>query len=244
MESGQAGFIGSGVAGLNFPQPKNLVEAYSGVQQLWLTERQTEGIEKEFVTLEHLMAFSRVGMWSVAFDGIVWLAGFVGSIIVYFLSNYYLTTMQTDILFWHLPGPPLYWMFKVVSFAGFASSTVLCIMMGRYITGAATKRAINGLWYSRFSFLVMVGFFGFAICGAIYKIVLSDEYIMHAINFLAKIKYAYGIAAYKFFFGYLKPEVYISGITFLVLAVISVILTVFSGGLFKLLNKEEKELGR
>ena len=230
-------------AGQNVPRPNTLTEAYSEIQKLWGIEQGGGKVYKEYLTLSDFTGFANIGIQSAVKDTILFIIlSLTSSIAFYFLEGYYLQDRTTEFLFFKLNGHPYYWISQTVSLFRLFGSTIICVMMGRYYIGNITRRAIQGVWIARYSYLFFCAFLCVYVLGLLFNHVLSEPLIMKMATFMAKTKYSYGSITYDFLY-YLKAETYKISMTMIGISALSFLLIVCTWIFFAIKNREDKELG-
>lgn len=237
MESGQTQPPGDFI-------PTDIVDALSKVQNIHLVESRTGPLAKEFFDLQHVRAFSSVGLKSALHDSVIWAIGYLllGGV-AYFVQENYLTVHTMKIFRWTVHVSPYFWFTKIASFGFLATSTGCCIYMSQYYIDFVCKRAINTLFMSRSLFLTIFSFVTFGTFGLLYKYVFNDTNVVYVCHLIYRLHPDTAERLYGFFAGYFRRSLFQAGIVSLVASFVAVLLPMLCLLYFRYRKKKKKVRG-
>ncbi|MDA8103773.1 MAG: hypothetical protein M0Z71_00170 [Nitrospiraceae bacterium] len=224
--------------------PTNIVNATSKVQAYYILESTAGAYKKEFFDLEHVRAFSSVGLKSALHDSVIWALGYVllGGI-AYFIQDNYLTVQTMQIYHWTVKSSPLFWFTKTASFGYLVVSTGCCVYMSRFYTGVVSKRAINTLFMSRGLFLITFAIVTFFVLGMLNKYLFNEENLLEAFRLVYRMNADFGERLYLFLSGYFRRSLFESAIVSLLASFLSVTLPILSMLYFRYKKRKKEVLG-
>lgn len=125
------------------PQPKNLLDAISEIQQFYVIESTGKNIPKAFFTIVQTMEFMKIGASSGFKEGMM-LALFLPVIELFFIP-------------FILKNPDIYAkiFFCSISYLAIVFNSILCVYVSRYYIGVVTRKAINTVFVGRGLMLVL-----------------------------------------------------------------------------------------
>lgn len=127
-------------------QPKTLLTAISEIQQFYVIESKGQDIPSEFLTIEGMIGFFKVGSSSGFSEGMFVFMLF--PIFNFYLNPFILKT--NDLTLKLLVGS--------IPFMSIIINGLLCIYVSRYYVGNLTRKAINSLFSGRSIVLVAKSF--------------------------------------------------------------------------------------
>ena len=224
--------------------PTNIVNATSKVQNYYLLESTAGAYRKEFFDLDHVRAFSSVGLKSALHDSVIWALGYIllGGI-AYFVQDNYLTVQTMKIYHWTVRSSPFFWFTKTASFGYLVVSTGCCIYMTQFYTGVVCKRAINTLFMSRALFLATFALVTFFVLGMLNKYLFNEANILEACRLVFRINADFSERLYLFLSGYFRRSLFESAIVSLLASFLSVVLPLLSMLYFRYKKRKKEVLG-
>jgi hypothetical protein len=230
--------------GLAFVKPKNLMHAMSEVQQWYLGEKNGQPFDRSFFTMNHFMAFTEVALKSAFMDSVIWIFGYVlfGASVL-FIQNNYLGEQSTQLFFWRISGSPLYWFARISSYAGFAFSTTLCVLMSRYFTGVVPRRAVNTLFSTRAIFLGSFALVSFLLLGLAYHFVRMKGLPETMYLQLRELTPLFAARLYQFVEFNLPRILFEAGITIILACAVSIVLPYITISCFRVAIRRREGLG-
>lgn len=229
--------------------PTSFRSAISKIQKYYMVENAGVLLPNEYFDVEHVAAYSMVGMKSALHDTLLWaLAYIVFGGIAYFIQYNYLDSTplrpQTFEFFDRaFTIGPLYFMTKVVSFGYLATSTGWCVYASRYYVGSFGKKAINYLFLNRAIGLVVLSFATFLGLGVIWKYLLNDENLLIIGRSIYWLHPDTAERVYIFLATFFRRSLFESGIVAIVASVISIGLPFFSMLYFKVRKRRKQIAG-
>jgi hypothetical protein len=229
--------------------PTSLRNSISKIQKYYMLESRVGTLPKEFFDVDHIAAYSMVGMKSALHDTALWALGYVvlGGIAYYIQYNALQGTplgVQTLQFFdWTIKVPPLYWSTKFASFGYLATSTGCCIYMSQYYIGAVCKRAIGYLFINRFICLIVFFVSTFLVLGVFRKYVFSEVNLIMVGRIIYRMHPDTAERLYDFFLNYFRRSLFESGIVSLVASSASIVLPLLSATYFKFRKRTKKIAG-
>jgi len=224
--------------------PTNIVNAAAKVENYYLLESSIGPLAKEFFDLEHVKAFSSVGLKSALHDSVVWVIGYVlcGGV-VHFIQDNYLAAQTMMIFGWTVNASPFFWFTKMASFGFLATSTGCCVYMSQFYIGVVCKKAINTVFTSRALFLIVFSFLTFLALGILHKYVFNDIDILDACRLVYRIHPDFAERLYRFLAGYFRRSLFESAIVSLVASLLSILLPFLTALYFRYRKRSKKVLG-
>lgn len=231
--------------GLNFSPPHNLIHAMSEIQQWYLAEKNGQPFDKNFFTMSHTMAYSKVAIKSAFWDSLMWIGVyvFIGAII-FFVQENYLVDKSTDFLLWKdIKGSPVYWFSKISSFGSVVFSTTICIMMGRFYTGVIPKKAINTIFTVRSIFLACFALVAFVLLGVTYRFFSDPMFVNNITSFFSKFNQGFAYRIDYFVAYYFRRMLFESAITAVMVSLASIVIPFIAISTYRFIKQKKEEMG-
>jgi len=177
-------------------RPETILTAISTIQHYYLMEQDGESIPGEFLTLEGMWDYFRLGFKTGFSEGMVLFLLF--PLFEFYLIPFVLVNPQGTVLY----------LFKGFPFILLTFNTLLCFYISRYFIGIITRKAINNLFAGRMVGLLTKGTITWVVWYCVYGLSAYYHYVWWAAEKLGKI----GISPERFYHGfyYIRPQILIS----------------------------------
>lgn len=177
-------------------KPQGIMSAISNIQHFYIMESDGESISSDFLTLEGMWEYFRLGFRSGFSEGIVLFI--------------FLPLMEFYLLPFVLKNPSLMkgGFFSFIPYMLVAFNTMLCFYISKFYIGTITRKTINSLFYGRTSGLLIKATVIWTFWYTLYGITAYQKYTWWVATKLEHI----GVNPYSFFegFNYIRPQIMIS----------------------------------